>query len=349
MDTNSLAKKLKVIIDTDMDFDDYLAILFLLKNPNIDVLGVMVTGVGAVHLKPGVANMKYVLKIFDDASIRNIPVLKGAIAPLSYSNMFPYDIRLGADKRYDALFTNYLGEEFGKATHETEDVVDWFKQTLSETDEPITILSIGGGTNLATLYTHLPELMTKKIEKIVMMGGNILEKYITDGMDFEGAAGNIKDAFDGKPMYDNDVAEWNIFIDPKGVDIVFKSQIPIVLVSLNASQHVKLDQDFVNKLDTEKSRAAKFAYEVLEYPLNKAGIGKFLYFWDPLAACAVANPSIVKTVELPLEVYLKLDEENDRSGELVVDSELGSNISVAVYADKKEVYDFYLETINIPD
>ena len=42
----------KVIIDTDMLIDDWMAILYLLNNQDIDVIGISVTGTGGVLFKP---------------------------------------------------------------------------------------------------------------------------------------------------------------------------------------------------------------------------------------------------------------------------------------------------------
>lgn len=47
-----------VIIDTDAALDDYMAILYLLMNPNVQVLGITTTGVGAAHLNAGTTNVR---------------------------------------------------------------------------------------------------------------------------------------------------------------------------------------------------------------------------------------------------------------------------------------------------
>ncbi len=44
-----------IIIDTDMGWDDVLAIALLVKNPNINILGITVTGCGETHLEDGVS------------------------------------------------------------------------------------------------------------------------------------------------------------------------------------------------------------------------------------------------------------------------------------------------------
>src|SRR5262245_2081040 len=60
-----------VIIDTDMGADDWLAILYLLRRPDIDVLAISVAGTGETHCAPGVRNALGLLEL---ARYRNIPV-----------------------------------------------------------------------------------------------------------------------------------------------------------------------------------------------------------------------------------------------------------------------------------
>ncbi|MBQ4875451.1 MAG: hypothetical protein HRK26_05035 [Rickettsiaceae bacterium H1] len=47
----SKEKKLSLFIDTDLDWDDYIAIIYLLNSPNVEILGLSITGCGAVYLK----------------------------------------------------------------------------------------------------------------------------------------------------------------------------------------------------------------------------------------------------------------------------------------------------------
>jgi inosine-uridine nucleoside N-ribohydrolase len=50
-----------IVIDTDAGWDDWLALLFLMKCPQVRILGVTVTGVGLAHLTPGMTNMSRLL------------------------------------------------------------------------------------------------------------------------------------------------------------------------------------------------------------------------------------------------------------------------------------------------
>jgi pyrimidine-specific ribonucleoside hydrolase len=68
------AKRMKVIIDTDSNIDDWMAILYLLNHPEIEVVGITVVGTGCAHLEPGVQNM---LNLVQLAGHADLPVAAG--------------------------------------------------------------------------------------------------------------------------------------------------------------------------------------------------------------------------------------------------------------------------------
>ena len=47
----------KVILDTDLGFEDYSVLAYLLDRPDVDILAVTVAGMGEVHGRPGVRNV----------------------------------------------------------------------------------------------------------------------------------------------------------------------------------------------------------------------------------------------------------------------------------------------------
>ncbi|WP_197696999.1 nucleoside hydrolase [Pseudoalteromonas piscicida] len=331
-----MSKLTKVIIDTDMDFDDYMALTYLLQHPQIEVLAISVTGCGAAHLSKGVENLANFLTLYSDET-QKLPILKGANAPLRYSNVFPATVRQGADSHYQATFPQ---KNTQANIYEAQ---AWLTDYFSSTSDKVTVLSIGGGTNFGQLLQtaktdkQLQTGIFNAIEQIVMMGGNLTDEYITPG-----AGGNILDTLGDNPYYSNAVAEWNIFIDPLGAEEVIGSGLPVTLVSLNATSDVPIDSDFVTKLKHIQSPQAQFLSEVLDYPDNKEGIGSFLSFWDPLAACVITNPDIVSTQSFAIRIEQAMNEEQDTSGKLIVDEVEGTKISVAISANKSLVYETYL-------
>lgn len=338
-----MTTRMKVIIDTDVDFDDYMAIVYLLQNPRVEVIAIGVTGCGAAHLTHGLSNVANLLTLFGKRE-QSIPILKGGSAPLRYSNVFPASVRKDADCHYDAVFPGV------NPSPNIVDAQDWLKQFFLSSDERVTVLSIGGGTNFGKLFVEakadaqLQRSIKRGIDKIVMMGGNLLPEYISPG-----AGGNIIPTLGDDPYYTNKVAEWNIFIDPLGAKIMFEFGVPISLIALNATNEVPIEQSFIDRLNAIDTPQAKFISQILAFPANAAGVGTYLSFWDPLAACTITDSTLVTTQTFNIVIQQELDEENDQSAKLIVDNVNGSPIAIAVAASKDAVYEEYLRVIALPD
>lgn len=335
-------QRIKVIIDTDVDFDDYMAIVYLMQNPAVEVIAISVTGCGAAHLSRGVENVANLLTLFGESAL-SLPVLRGAKAPLRYSNVFPQSVRADADIHYDAAFPGV------NLCPNIVDAQEWLRNFFLSTDQQVTLLSIGGGTNFATLFLQaendavLNAAIKRSLQKIVMMGGNLLPQYISPG-----AMGNIEPTLGNDVYYSNKVAEWNIFVDPLGAQILFEFGIPVHLIALNATNDVPIDQSFVDRLNAIDNPQANFVSAVLAYPGNAAGIGTYLSFWDPLAACTIATEGLVGSQTFNISVWQELDEEADQSGQLVVDDANGTPLNIAISANKNAVYDEYLRVLSLP-
>lgn len=329
-----------LLIDTDVDFDDYMAISYLLKHHAVKVEGITVTGVGAVHLSHGVENVSNFLTLFNNSEVERIPVVAGLQRPMVYSNTFTGETRLAADNHYDALIP-------GKNSNPTQtDAIAFLKSTLKNADHKFTVLMIGGGTTWGHLFQQaetdnaLKDLLHAKIDRIVMMGGNLLKDYVQPG-----AGGNIIDALGENPYYTNTVAEWNIFLDPLAAHYVFNAGIKVQLVALNACNYIPLTQDFLRRLSSISNPIAQFLTQVLNSSTIAPGIGKYLYFWDPLAAVAVTDPQFIQFTRYNLRVEQALNEEQDTSGKLIPDDNAGAPIEVGLQASPGFVTALYLNTI----
>ncbi|WP_224371838.1 nucleoside hydrolase [Hyalangium versicolor] len=320
----------QVLIDTDVDIDDWMAILYLMKHPDVDVVGITTTGCGAAHLTPGKVNAKNLLML---TSRPETPVAGGTSAPLIYSNQFPNSIRDGID----TLF----GLSLPPNPHpiDPRPAVQFLRETLLAATTPVTVLAIGGMTNLGKLLRDHPEVKPK-IDRIVVMGGAI------------SVPGNV---YDVDSNYLNKVAEWNIFLDVLGAQIVFRSGVPITLVPLDASQNVPLDKAFYNRFaQRHTSRAANFIHDALTADISFVMSGNF-FFWDPLAAAILVDPSLASSTSptvspqvMNLNVAQTLDEEQDTSGQLVQVTD-GPPIDVAMWANADAFYRSFLDIINLPD
>lgn len=312
--------RIPLLIDTDVDIDDWMAILYLSMHPDVDLRGITTTGVGASHLTPGTKNVLGLLQLTGKPGV---PVAKGTNAPLRYSNVFPQSIRGPIDATYNVPLPVNPNPPV------QESAVDFLRATLDAADEPMTILAIGGGTNLGTLLHTYPEV-APKIERIVMMGGAV---YVPGNV-------NVVD-----PDYLNTVAEWNFFLDPLGGQYMFDSGVPVTLVPLDASDHVPLNLPFYDRIQQRHTTPqAAFIYQVLTADIPFVQSGTF-YFWDPLAAAVLTDPGLASGKTLKLRVVQELDEEADHSAQLVEDPS-GAPIDVMLDANADAFYDLFLDVIN---
>ncbi len=325
-----MSTRVQVLIDTDVDIDDWMAILYLLKHPGVQVIGITTTGCGAAHLTPGTRNARNLPML---TSHPDTAVAAGTSAPLLYSNQFPNSIRDDIDTLFGlSLPTN-------PKPVDPRPAVVFLRDTLLAASAPVTILAIGGGTNLGTLLRDHPEVKPK-IARVVVMGGAI------------DVPGNV---YDVDNNYLNKVAEWNIFLDVLGSKLLFASGVPITLVPLDACQYVPLDLAFYDRVKAHHtSRAATFIYEALTKDIDFVKSGNF-YVWDPLAAAILVDPDLAvcsSPVPSPqvmqLAVAQALDEENDTSGQLIKTQD-GPRIEVAMWANASAFYERFLRVINLPD
>ena len=319
-------KKKKVIVDTDMGWDDWLAILFLMQHPDIEPIGLTVTGVGEARLTPGVINARNLLEL---AGKGTIPVCAGTSKPLIYSNVFPPEFR----EKIDHIFGLKL--PVNPNPIDPRSAVTFLQETLDSCQERVTILSIGGMTNLGTFFREHGTRFDDKIERIFIMGGAI------------DVRGNVAD-FGG--YYPNNItAEWNIFIDVLGAQIVIDSAIPLTFVPLDAAYQVELKSDFVTEFARSATTpCAQFASKIMRAKLDQdISAGFQEYFYDPLAAAVMAGTAglVTKTEMKKLKVVQELNQEDDHSGQLI-DDPLAKSVEVCMSVNPLIFQDIFQNILN---
>lgn len=305
-----------IVIDTDMAADDWMAILYLLMRPDVDVRAITVTGAGEAHCEPGV---RHALDLAALAGRPDIPVTCGGDSPLNGDQTFPAEWRDNVD--------NLFGLQLPKNpnTPAKEPAVQLLGQIIQEAVGELSIVALGPLTNLGQLLETQPEL-AGQIAEITIMGGAV---YVP---------GNVGISSD----INNDKAEWNLFVDPHAARIVFDSGAPISLIPLDATNEVPATIDYFERFKQDReSPAAEFVYQVLATREDDLRAGLY-YFWDPLAAVAFTNPEVVSYEQMPLIV--EKTEGPDRGATLV--SEDGMLANVAVDADQSRFEDLFLLVLN---
>ena len=195
----------KIIIDTDPGQDDAFAILLALASPeDVEVLGITAVA-GNVPLVWTSRNARIICEL---AGRPDMAVYAGCDAPLVRKLVTAEHVhgKTGLDGPVMAEPTMAL-----RPGHAVDFIIDTLRREPAGT---VTLCPLGPLTNIATALQKAPDI-AGRIAQIVLMGGGC----------FEG--GNI-----------TPVAEFNIYVDPEAADIVFRSGIPIVVMSLDVTHKV---------------------------------------------------------------------------------------------------------------
>lgn len=303
--------KIPVIIDCDPGLDDVIALIMAFASEKLDVRAVTVVGGNQTLEKVG----NNALRILTYAGI-DVAVALGCRGPLMRKL-----VTAGQVHGDDGLYGAKLPEPILKA--EKLHAVDLIARVLEESEEKVTLITLGPLTNIAMFLHRYPEL-SHKIERISLMGGAV-------------NGGNCTPS-----------AEFNIFVDPEAADIVFRSGIPITMVGLNVTHKAPVLRDDIEKIGAIDNKIAKMLAEMLDNLSKihaKDGMdGCFLH--DPVAVCSVFNPQLLTTKLLHVVVELKGEYTR---GATVVDIQnrwgLNKNIDVALEIDREVFIDELIKSV----
>src|SRR5690625_6969507 len=190
----------KMIIDTDTAADDAVALVFALRDPRVEVLGITVV-VGNVEVHKRVQNAIYT----EEKCGVSVPVYRGADRPLLHDFEVAYNVH-GQDGMGDIGLP--LSGRDPKAMHGVDAIIELARAHAGE----VTLVTLGPLTNLALALRKAPEI-ADMFEKVVVMGGT---------GDHLGNA--------------TPVTEFNIWVDPEAAPIVFAAGLPLVMVGWDVSR-----------------------------------------------------------------------------------------------------------------
>ncbi len=273
----------KILVDTDMGNDDWIAILYLLKHPKADFLGVTLSGGGLSGIKEGIQHMVRLQELAETLPRKNISIAIGRKEAFTQKNPYPVTLRNQTNNFYglDRNITHV-------ANISNLSAEDFLIQQVNK-HKAVEILALGPLTNIA-LAIQKDKTFANKVGRLVIMGGAI------------NVSGNVH--FLGHK--ENTSAEFNIFSDPEAASIVFASGIPIDLVSLDSTNLVPIDMNTLAELQQkEQSNSIKFIlslFEKIRGPLIEPGL---FYAWDPLAAVVLMEEDFYSKQEVFISVDTK--------------------------------------------
>ncbi len=259
-----------IILDTDPGIDDALAILLALASPEI-----ILDGITTIHGNASTAQTtRNALAILELAKASHVPVFKGCDAPLVKESLFSPETHGDTGLGYVSL-----PEPRSKPLlrHGSDFLIE---KALSKPGE-ITLVAIGPLTNVALAIRKEPKF-AKSLQEIIIMGGAIRHP------------GNV-----------TALAEFNAYVDPHAMHIVFHAGIPTTLVPLDVTYQCILTASDVERLLKINSPITKFIKDstdfYIEYHDTWQGI-KGCIINDPLALALSFTPDLCDYQELPVDV-----------------------------------------------
>ena len=305
------ASAIPVVIDTDAAIDDLVALTFLLVSDEVDVRAITVSGTGEVRCPAGIGVVRELLaRVGDDG----VPVACGRSTPLAGTHEFPTEWRDAADSGWGVVAPT------GTPEPDARSAVD----LLGDTVEPgVTVLTLGPLTNIADAFRADAEL-ADRVALIVTMGGAV------------DVPGNVTE-----PDLGAADSEWNVYVDPTAASEVFGSGAPLILVGLDATNQVPVTPVFLERLALNSHTPAASLVAELYQANPLVGTGG-AYFWDPLAAVAVIDQSLLSTERADIAV---VTDEGPAIGRTIRSVD-GHPIEVATSVEARTLEDLLLRTLD---
>ncbi len=265
----------KIIIDTDPGVDDAMAILFALRSPELEVVG-LTSVFGNADVEHTTLNA---LRLVELEGFSHIPVAKGADYPIVRPRG-----RLG---------TFVHGEDGAGNTHpplpqgKPLDIpaAQFIVETILDHPGEITLVPIGPFTNIGLALLLAPEI-AKKVKEVVIMGGSAYDR------------GNASPA-----------AEANAHNDPEATRLVFTAGWPLTMVGLDATHKCIMTKEYLEGLANTGNKATNFIAQILPfyqaYHQQWHKMGGAIHTHDPSAIAYLIDRTLFKTRSMP--VFVEVD------------------------------------------
>ena len=261
----------KIIIDTDPGVDDSMAILFALKSPELEVVG-LTTIFGNVHTPLATQNA---LRLVEFAGRPEIPAAQGAELPLVVPLFYVADFVHGADGLGNTNQPPPRGQAVAKPA------AQFIVETVMAHPGEITLIPIGPLTNLALALALEPGLV-EHVAGVIIMGGAATVN------------GNV-----------NPAAEANIFHDPHAADVVFNAGWPVAMVGLDVTMQTIMSDEYLASLKTAGTNTTDFIYDISRFyrDFHYQGYGLTgIHTHDPSAIAYAIDPTLFTTERAPVRV-----------------------------------------------
>ena len=301
-------------MDVDTGVDDALALLLALSSPEVELVGVS-TVAGNVSLSRTTDNT---LRLLQWAGHADVPVYAGAERPLVRDAVAADDVH-GA--------TGLGAAQLPKArTSSAGDGVEFLLRTLQARPGEVTLVATGPLTNLAQAEAQVPGVL-RWARQVVIMGGAVR------------VPGNI-----------TPTAEFNFYADPHAARQVLASEAELVLVGLDVTEQVWLEQTTLQTCTSPYAAFCRAACEpVIAFESAHYGFAG-MHIHDPVALGAALWPQLFRTQQLWVDVEISGEL---TAGQVVVDQRtlasdqerLGRPVECAVDVEQVRFLELFTERV----
>lgn len=255
--------RFRIILDCDPGVDDAIAILLALASPEIELVGITcVTGNKDLPL-----TARNALRTCAIVGRQDVPVYAGSLRPL----MGPYQRKWPSVHGEDGLCDLDLPGEPGAV--QGEHAVDFIIRKVLAAPGEISLCVIGPMTNIALAILKEPRIVSA-VRSIVFMGGAAF------------CPGN------STPR-----AEFNFLVDPEAAEIVLSSGIPLVMLGLDVTEKVRIEDRHVAALESAGGPASQAVAAMLRaYGSNDPCLH------DPCAVMYCLAPELFTGVQAHVKV-----------------------------------------------
>ena len=301
-------RSLPVVVDYSPTVSDAGALLYLAAHPDVDLRAVTLVGTGESRCDAAIPNTLGLLALVGHAGV---PVACGSSEPIGPGHEWPTEWRDAADELFP------LGLHATATAGSGRSAVDLLTATAADTDG-LVIVALGPLTNLAAAARDHPEF-ADNVAMTYSMGGAL------------GATGNAPNG-----------AEWNYYVDPAAVDEVVRSELPLTIVPLDATNHVPVNEGLYRRMRGRDQNPAMYAVRQLWTAGTPWRNGSFL--WDELTAMLAVDPALAPSGATRIEVVTQ----GADAGRTIPAAD-GHEVLVAGRPDRRRAESEFLAVLNGAD
>lgn len=262
----------KVIFDTDPGVDDAMALLFLHRHPDIDLLGIT-TVFGNASVETTTRNALFLKQQWGISA----PVAKGANETFEPS-------------RPHAGWPTFVHGDDGLGNIGVPDMVDiptdprpayqFIIDTVRAHPGEVTLVAVGRMTNLALALRHDPEIASL-VREVVIMGGAF------------DVPGNVTPA-----------AEANIHGDPEAADFIFTAPWKVVAAGLDVTSTTTMSRGFLDDMAATGGDDVKLLARISDFYIKfyAHAVDDGMLVHDSCACVYVVAPELFETRSGPVRV-----------------------------------------------